>query len=437
MRSRRLLPAAALVAAVAGFTPAPAAAQIATLRYPQVDVAPDGAAVVVWNNQSMGTIHARRRAANGVLGPTRLVSAPGTVGNVDPRVGVDGNGVATIMWRKNGTGGSGVVQTRRFLPDSTQGVIVDVSPPSTPINMDLAVSQNGIATFAWGDVDAAADNDVVRVRQRVGGNALRPLRTVDDDVFRETDVDVATDPAGNATIAWTEWDYYKHALTTRRLSSAGTFGTPDRINAVDTDATGIELAVAPSGRATFVWTRVDAAWNQRIETRWRDPSGTVGTLATLSATGWANLPQVAGDQDGDMTFTWLRDDGTYDRTQTRTRFAGGTMSTVQTLSAATGDVSHPKVDVSPTGVARFAWNIRTNSANAQVQTRRRLASGTLGTVVPLSAAGSHNIEQQVAVDPNGNAIMVWTRQADSNNPLHIQLRRIDAAGNISTTQNLE
>src|SRR5712691_6980601 len=57
------------------------------------------------------------------------------------------------------------------------------------------------------------------------------------------------------------------------------------------------------------------------------------TLSGLNA----DSPQVAVDPDGDAVFTWVRFDGTDYRIQARARSAAGTLSPVQTLSAAGQD----------------------------------------------------------------------------------------------------
>ena len=440
MRRIHLLALGVLVLA---FGASPAVADIHS--YPQIDVAPDGTAVVVWQF-GVGddlTVHVRKRHPDGTLDPAQRVTPVGTDG-LDGRVAVDGNGVATLMWRKSiGGGATGVVQTRRLNADGTLGEIKDLSPAATVSRPDVAVSPAGIATFVWHEYDPTFDfngENVVRARQRIGENDLGPVHTL-GPFYEGTmpfDPQVATDPQGNATILWPEWDSWSHVLATRRLSSTGELNNARRLTTAGADTFSAQVVVAPSGRATLVWARSDGS-NMRIETRWRDPSGSIGRRIQLSSAGqWATNPQAAVDQDGDVTFAWQRYDGADYRAQTRTMLANGTLSRVRTLSAAGEGASLPQVDVSPTGNGRIVWN-RLNPWDKIVQTRGRAADDTIQPLVNLSRTGSHNIEQQIAADAAGNFYVVWNRQGSQpylENPPLVQLRKISAAGVVGRTQNL-
>lgn len=447
MRYRRVLPACALIAAAVALAPAPALAthnpDIGGVHYrPQVAVAPTtGTATVVWEGvgaEYRRVVFVRRRTAAGALGVKRQVSSDG-VDSYDARVAVDGSGAATIVWRKSIGGASGVIQMRRVAPDGTLGAIIDLAPAGTPSEPDVAVSPEGLVTVVWQQYDTALGYNVVRARQRAGVFPLREIKTIGR--YEDGAPQVAVDASGNATVAWigAEWSSgWWDVVKTRRLSSAGALGTEAVLSPLTAFASHVQLAAAPSGRATVAWVRSDGT-HLRVESRWRDPAGTLGPPALLSAAGQsAFLPQLAGDQDGDVTFTWQRSNGTHQLAQTRTR-AGGVLSAVQTLSAIGQNVSKPQIAVAPAGDARFVWH-RFNGTEDIVQTRRRTAAGVLGPVVPLSAVGSSSIEQQVAVDANGNAVIVWTRQGELHDPAnlpHLQLRAISAAGAISAVQNLE
>ena len=108
------------------------------------------------------------------------------------------------------------------------------------------------------------------------------------------------------------------------------------------------------------------------------------TPVDLSAAGQDAAPQVAVDADGDAVFTWLRSDGTDYRIQARARSAAGTLSAVQTLSAAGQDASSPQVAVDADGDAVFTW-LRFDGTNDRIQARARSAAGTLSAVQTLSA----------------------------------------------------
>ncbi|MDQ3990775.1 MAG: hypothetical protein M3245_00490, partial [Actinomycetota bacterium] len=166
------------------------------------------------------------------------------------------------------------------------------------------------------------------------------------------------------------------------------------------------------------------------------PAADVGatTPETLSAAGQnADQPQVAVDADGDAVVVWRRFDGTNLRIQARRRSKTGALSPVQTLSAAGQSAYDPQVAVDADGHAVIVW-LLFNGANYRVQARRRSATGVLSPLQTLSDAGQDAYEPQVAVDPDGHAVVVW-RHLDGTN-YRIQARRRSAGGALSPVQTL-
>ncbi|MGH2951389.1 MAG: hypothetical protein ACRDKX_05020, partial [Solirubrobacterales bacterium] len=117
---------------------------------------------------------------------------------------------------------------------------------------------------------------------------------------------------------------------------------------------------------------------------------------------------VGVDGDGDAVYTWQGHDGSTFRAQGRARSAAGTLSAIQTLSPAgeTIFIDPPHVAVDASGDAVFTW---LNFTLGQIQARTRTATGTLGSVETLSAAGQSADEHQVAIGGDGNAAVSWRR----------------------------
>jgi hypothetical protein len=146
--------------------------------------------------------------------------------------------------------------------------------------------------------------------------------------------------------------------------------------------------------------------------------------------GDANEAQVAIDGKGNALVVWGRSDGFHGRIQLRRRFASGSLSPVQTLSPAHRGASQPQVALDGNGNALVVWTLW-NGNNHVVQLRRRSASGTLGPVQTLSGLGIDAYGPQVAIDLHGNAVVVWTG-AEQAGPYRIQLRRRSASGTLGS-----
>ena len=118
------------------------------------------------------------------------------------------------------------------------------------------------------------------------------------------------------------------------------------------------------------------------------------------------------------------------RVQTRTRLADGSLSPVQRISVATGeDARSPDVAVDPDGNAVFVWAHSGGTSDA-VHTRRRSVNGDLSPVKRLSQQSATHA--RVALDRLGNAAFVWRLEANGR----IQARRRLVSGEIGPLRNL-
>ena len=104
------------------------------------------------------------------------------------------------------------------------------------------------------------------------------------------------------------------------------------------------------------------------------------------------------------------------------------------LSAAHRNASQPQVALDGNGNALVVWT-RYNGNNNVIQLRRRSGSGDLGPVQTLSGLGIDTYGPQVAIDRHGNAIVVWSG-AEQAGPYRIQLRRRSASGTLGSIRTL-
>jgi hypothetical protein len=137
---------------------------------------------------------------------------------------------------------------------------------------------------------------------------------------------------------------------------------------------------------------------------------------TLSGAGQnATAAEVAVDPNGTAVIAWTRSDGTNQRIEALTRSAAGVLSGNQILSDAGQNAGDHQVAVDPNGVAVFVWSRLDGTSDCggtgcdRIQARVRLATAILSPPQTLSGAGQNASEPQVAVDPNGNAVATWGR----------------------------
>lgn len=182
-----------------------------------------------------------------------------------------------------------------------------------------------------------------------------------------------------------------------------------------------------------------------------------GAAQTLSEAGFSSSgAQVGVDPDGDAVVVWTRLDSAFDscasqfgecRVQARARSAGGALSAIQTLSGAGAHAFQPQVAVDAQGDAVFVWTREDGTGECEggttdclrVQARARSAAGTLSPVQTLSAPGQHAHSPRVGIDADGDAVFVWAREFDpqcSGSCYRIQTRARSAGGTLSAIQTL-
>ena len=245
---------------------------------------------------------------------------------------------------------------------------------------------------------------------------------------------VAVAADGDAVFTWTRSDGANDLVQARARSAAGTLSAVQTLSAAGQDAFNAEVAVDADGDAVITWQRFDGT-HFRVQARARSAAGTLSAVQTLSAAGQhASHPEVAVDADGDAVFTWLRFDGGNYRVQARARSALGALSGRQNLSPGGKDaLLYPQVGVDADGDAVFTWT-GFHEGDYRVQARARSAPGALSGVQNLSPTGQDASFPQVAVDADGDAVFSWTRSDGAND--RVQTRARSSAGTLSVVQNL-
>ncbi|HEX6601088.1 MAG TPA: glycosyl hydrolase [Solirubrobacterales bacterium] len=360
------------------------AAEMATA--PDVDIAPDGTATVVWSSRAGAGqfgVFARRIAPDGTLGLVQQLSAAGQDA-LAPQVAVAPDGTATAVWIRS-NGADFQVQARRIDPE--------------------------------GELEAAT-----RTLSGAGQDAEAPQ------------VDVASD--GEATVVWQRFDGFHYLAQARRIAPDGTSADPaQRLSEPKQDAVEPQVAVAPEGTATVVWSRFDGA-DSIVQERRVDADGALETvIENLSAAGESAIqPQVGVGEDGTATVIWSRFDGANWIVQgQRVSPAGTPQGAVLNFSSGGSSAAEPQLGVDPEGRAVVAWT-RVLGSGSAIQARRLDATGApAGAAVDLSPAGDA-ADPRLALAPDGRATVLWSRFDGAH--WVVQRRDLGFDGGIGSLQTL-
>ncbi|PWU22125.1 MAG: hypothetical protein C5B48_10590 [Candidatus Rokuibacteriota bacterium] len=144
-------------------------------------------------------------------------------------------------------------------------------------------------------------------------------------------------------------------------------------------------------------------------------------------------PQVAVDSSGDSLVVWNRSDGSKLRIQAQFRATDGTFGPIESISASNRDASQPQVAFDPSGNAVAVWT-QSDGANQRIHAAFRPAGGSFGADQTISDAGQNASSPQIAFDGAGNAVAVWYRFDGANDRVQAAIR--PASGSFGPAQTL-
>jgi hypothetical protein len=157
-----------------------------------------------------------------------------------------------------------------------------------------------------------------------------------------------------------------------------------------------------------------------------------GQGVSVSSEGFdSSQPHVAIDRQGDALLAWVREthDYPYQRqVEVRSWSHAGTWGPIVPLSPP-GQAPHaPKVALDDDGDAVVVWDAF-DGTDYRVYARRVSSTGTLGTLQVLSGTGVQIHGTEVAVDSDGDAVVTWA-EWQSDGSVIPKMRRFTRGGSL-------
>jgi hypothetical protein len=189
---------------------------------------------------------------------------------------------------------------------------------------------------------------------------------------------VGVDADGDAVFVWTSRDSTSDCYSgcmrvqARVRSADGALSPVETLSPPGLNASGAELAVAPSGAAVVTWEVADTCSGHPClvgQVRTRSPAGELGAIETIARDDpFQGGATVAIDAAGNAPIVWLGSDG---RVRTRTLTAAGVFGGIRALSLAGRFATDPQVAIKSGGGVVFAWVIHAarGGRHGRVQSR--------------------------------------------------------------------
>ncbi len=173
-----------------------------------------------------------------------------------------------------------------------------------------------------------------------------------------------------------------------------------------------QVCVTQKGYANVVWSRANGS-NFVVETSVAKIGGDWSSPFRLSYLGQnAFFPVIATDNNGNTTALWSRANGTNYVIQADSKPSHQNWSAPLSISGTGpvhGDAVKPQIGVDPQGLHVAIWH-KDNGINNVIQCAQKRGNGAWDKPINLTTAnpnGLGDINPQIAIDNNSNAIAVW------------------------------
>jgi len=370
-------------------------------------------------------------AKGGWLPPVAVSPAGEHVGGA--HVVLDSAGNATAVWdRWNGettvvesvyrpAGGSW--QDPEILTVLEEGADPGDIPPNGQ-SPRIAVDDDGDATVVWESYGGTNRLLVQSAFRPAGGAWQDPVTIGEVETMMAPEPWVAVDGDGNATAVW-----QKFAVIQSAFRPAGEeWQAPEPISAPEAEAYVPQAAANAGGDATAVWMEFDGS-DYVVRSAFRPDGGSWEAPTLVSAPGEeGGNPHIALDANGDAMVVWRGEDEGQEVARAAYRPAGDDWQ-------APADVSDPGEAVHQlhnalygNGEAMVVWAGSTNEVGdyAVVRAAHRSADGSWEAPVDVSDDGENAIPADVAFDVDGNAAVVWGRSDGTHQVIQAAYRPVGA-----------
>ncbi len=344
--------------------------------------------------------------------PDSDLSAPGQDAS-RPQISTAPDGTTTAVWQRS-DGSRPVIQASTRPPGGTFGTPVDLSAPGggNAVSPRITTAPDGTTTVVWQRDDNS--NWIVQAATRPPGGPFAAAVDLSAPGQSAQNPEIAAAPDGTVTAVWSRGPASEEVIQAATRPPGGSFGSPVDLSIAGPgqNARDPRIATAADGTTTAVWSRDNGSVNV-IQATTRPPGGSFGPPVRLSTLGQnADVPQISTAPDGTETVVWIRSNGSNDIAQAATRPPGGSFGTPENLSAAGHDSFAPQVTTSPDGTTTAVWV--SLYGNYIVQAATRPPGGSFGVGEDISAFGGDATSAQINTAPDGTATVVWSRDDSSN-----------------------
>lgn len=221
---------------------------------------------------------------------------------------------------------------------------------------------------------------------------------------------VATGAQGRAVVVWEQDTSQGSRIVASVRGTNGVWGALHGFGPVqDPGSSSQQVAMNDGGVAVATWVR-----SGRVFASVRT-AGSWSPQRQISPGGGGAFPQAAVTAAGRVYVVWQQNRGVHEQVVVVRRSTSGAWSTPTVLPSGFGDGQYPQVAVDALGHATVAWQRMWADGGRTAVLVSRLADGHWTATHQLSGLRRNAGEPALAMDPRGDAVVVWSgRQAGRN-----------------------
>ena len=189
---------------------------------------------------------------------------------------------------------------------------------------------------------------------------------------------------------------------------ARSFGAPMLLETNPGDARQPKIAMDSTGNALVVWAQDNGTSYDIWANRYLEGGGWGIAELIENETGDASNQRLVVDVMGNGMVAWLQDNGTNVNLWSARYVMGTGWGTPELVENEPGDASSPAIATGPLGNVIAVWS-QNNGVRDSIWANFYSIGTGWSTPVMIESGSVDAINPQVAMDPEGNAIVVWIR----------------------------
>lgn len=388
---------------------------------PRMAMNASGQAISIWCRHKTGRVQLWYSGYAEETGwsKSEVMDTDAAMGISFPQIAMDAQGCAIAVWRRFVDPCSSI-WANRFVPGRgwDRPSLLRMEDDGEVFDPRLAMNSQGDAMVVW-QHSSATRNAVWSARYSAeAGGWGRPTIASSHNVSDASAPRVAMDAAGNAMVAWRQFDGVGTSIWVNLCEAGHSWGVADAIG-VEQAGTAFDpqITMNAAGNAIVMWTQSGRQHSRIYACHYVMGMGW-GRTTRIGAhnDNTALSPQVAMDQRGNAIAVWDERDGKRFKVFASRYVAGGVWGKPTRVdrrsTSDAGDAFDPKVAMDAQGNAVVVWQQVIGVRRGIWSNRYVLGLGWDEPAQLKSREGGDAFEPQIAMEEGGRAFAMWQEWSD-------------------------